>query len=408
MKKTSILLGLLAVGFANAQEGRVGVNTESPEATLHIKSIENDKAKGIIIPSQTGDELKNNSANLTAEQDGLISYITAGVTTPEGAASNVHFKGLHRFNHNNTSWTRLEPSGLEKVRQKYPYHLKEEKTGYRLVGTNPAYYTGIGNNAIDFSIRTTPLKRRPNDGSLLEIGAMGDYSIILGQSDDSTTLSTRGLYSVVIGTGKNDSYASGDNSIVIGGGETRYENSIAIAGGIAHNRNSISIGEKSESTGYHSIAIGYGLSSFNDRQIALGSYNYPTDFFTDDDGRGTHWGYDTSNGDGALQYSQEAELFSIGNGSDENTASNAMIILRNGNIGIGLTPTKTAQFTVSRTEVARSAKPKEKLEVNGKILLRPQSATEGGKCENNGTITFSNDGNFYGCANNVWKKLNNN
>lgn len=400
MKKTSILLGLLAVGFANAQEGRVGVNTESPEATLHIKSIENDKAKGIIIPSQTGDELKNNSANLTAEQDGLISYITAGVTTPEGAANNVHFKGLHRFNHNNTSWTRLEPSGLEKVRQKNRYN--EEGTGYRLVGTNPAYYSGIGNNAIDFSIRTAV----PNSNTYHDVGAVGDYSIVLGQSEDSKKLLAQGDYSVIIGTGAENSYAFDKNAIVIGGGTAQRENSIAIGGGIAYGPNTISIGKDSDASGHHSIAIGYQSFASNDRQITLGTYNYHTDPTTDDDGRGIQWiddiNYTPTRDD------QEAELFIIGNGRSLNP-SNAMIILRNGNIGIGLTPTKTKNsFNVSEYDVKRSAKPKEKLEVNGKILLRPQSATEGGKCENNGTITFSNDGNFYGCANNVWKKLNNN
>lgn len=39
MKKSLIFAGLLAIGFANAQyEGRVGVNTETPSATLNIKS----------------------------------------------------------------------------------------------------------------------------------------------------------------------------------------------------------------------------------------------------------------------------------------------------------------------------------------------------------------------------------
>ena len=44
MKKQFILVGLLAVGFASAQsndpyEGRVGINTMTPSATLNIKSL---------------------------------------------------------------------------------------------------------------------------------------------------------------------------------------------------------------------------------------------------------------------------------------------------------------------------------------------------------------------------------
>ena len=37
MNKTMMFLGVLAVGMANAQQGRVGINTESPNATLDVK-----------------------------------------------------------------------------------------------------------------------------------------------------------------------------------------------------------------------------------------------------------------------------------------------------------------------------------------------------------------------------------
>lgn len=46
MKKTLILVGVLSIGCINAQEeGKVGINTEVPKATLHINSIETDRSQ---------------------------------------------------------------------------------------------------------------------------------------------------------------------------------------------------------------------------------------------------------------------------------------------------------------------------------------------------------------------------
>lgn len=429
MKKTSVLLGLLVIRFANAQEGRVGINTDAPKATLHIKSIENDKSKGILIPTQTGDELKTNSANLGEEQDGVISYITAGATTPNGAGANVHFKGLHRFNHDNASWTRLEPSGLEKVRHKVG---TTEKIGYRLVGTNPAHYTGLGNNAIDFSIG--------NNGG----GAIGDYSIVLAQGENIRPFKATGEYSIVLGNGVNffglsGTDAKGKYSVVIGGGVANGENSLAMIGGQTSGNNAIAIGGYSGASGEYATAIGYsaiaegeytvafnqskataegafaasggnalGIASvaflgkaINRGEIAFGASNLNTDKNAFD-----KWEYKEDD--------KRAQLFSIGSkylagkdsgGGVSGSEGNALVVLRNAYTGIGI---------IGDQQEPSNSKPTEMLDVNGNVRVRGQSETldnaikEGEDCANLGTITFSRDGNFYGCiGTGKWKKLNN-
>lgn len=418
------------MGVANAQHnpeynGRIGINIIEPKATLHINSIETDKTKGILLPKQTGDELKTNSANLTAEQDGVISYITEGTTTPDGIASNVHFKGLHRFNHDNASWVRLEPSGLEKVRH-------NGKIGYRLVGTDPTNYIGLGNNAIDFSIRSTlPTERK-------KAGATGDLSIILGQGD---TLLASGVRSVVIGNGAYDSNALGENSIVIGGGSANAKNAIAIGGGDARSEGNIAIGQGARASFKGAIAIGNNLitSAMGENSIALGSYS---NVFTDNS---VAIGYNsTAEGDSSLalmgghthntseivisplafhtdykddtkiKSNMSEQMFVIGaatkdegvrKASTDTTSAgtfpitgNALIILKNFHTGIGL-PTDTT--------TPSNSKPTEMLDVAGNVRVRGLESPILPDTCNEGTITYYQK-NFYGCVgNNTWKKLNN-
>lgn len=435
MNKTFILLGVLVMGVANAQHnpeynGRIGINIIEPKATLHINSIEADKTKGILLPKQTGDELKTNSANLTAEQDGVISYITEGTTTPDGIASNVHFKGLHRFNHDNASWVRLEPSGLEKARHKVG---TTEKIGYRLVGTNPTHYAGLGNNAIDFSIGD-------NRG-----GAIGDYSIVLAQGENILPFKATGEYSVVLGHGLNffrpaGTEAMGKYSVVIGGGLATGENSLAMIGGQTGGNNAVAIGGYSGAAGGYATAIGYmaytdgdyavaftqskakaegafaasggealGIASvaftgkaINSGEIAFGSSNLNTDKNAFDK-------WEDHEDD------KRAQLFSIGSkylaskdraGGVMGNEGNALVVLRNAYTGIGI---KGDQQEPS------NSKPTEMLDVNGNVRIRGQyellepMIKEGENCTNKGTITFSRDGNFYGCiGTGKWKKLNNN
>lgn len=407
MNKTFILLGVLVMGVANAQHnpeynGRIGINIIEPKATLHINSIETDKTKGILLPKQTGDELKTNSANLTAEQDGVISYITEGTTTPDGIASNVHFKGLHRFNHDNASWVRLEPSGLEKVRH-------NGKIGYRLVGMNPEYYSGIGNNAIDLSIRN-----RPRGSS--NAGAIGDYSIMIGSGDTITGFSSaEGKNSIVIGSGN----AIGENAIAMNGGRAVGKNSFALSTGltltqagadssiaigylaITGGEHSIAIGSNVTTNGDYSVAMGQGTTALNEGEIAIGILSENTD------AESLPWEGVNS---GTRNHSK-AQLFSIGGGhyiDYPRTRGNALIVLRDGSTGIALKSANT--LAGEKPEVG---KPTEKLDVNGDIRIRGEQngrfLINGTTCTNVGTITYNeSDGNFYGCTGaKIWKKLNN-
>jgi hypothetical protein len=125
--------------------------------------------------------------------------------------------------------------------------------------------------------------------------ASGESSIAMGNT--STTSKIGGI---AIGSASN---TSGDYGVAIG--------RIASASGA----NSISVGYSTTASGESSVAIGLGTIAKSLGAVTLGAFNNSADpgVFTEPTNR----------------------IFQIGNGSTSNNRSNAMTILRNGNIGIG-------------------------------------------------------------------------
>ncbi len=95
--------GLLFLSLSThvyAQTGRVGINTDDPKATLHIKA-NNTPAQptdGVLIPSL--DEFP--TTNPGSDQDGMLVFIT-GNGTPA--------KGFYYWDHTATQWQALAGSG---------------------------------------------------------------------------------------------------------------------------------------------------------------------------------------------------------------------------------------------------------------------------------------------------------
>jgi hypothetical protein len=156
--------------------------------------------------------------------------------------------------------------------------------------------------------------------------AIGEKSIALG--DDATTYGQNGVAigndvlangfgSVAIG---NTSIASGNNSMVFGfGAGANGDNSLALgANATTFGLNSISMGINARSYGVNSIAAGASTIARPYSGIALGIFNDDTD---------------TPPGDFP---DAEDRIFQVGNGRAHTNRSNALTILRNGNIGVGV------------------------------------------------------------------------
>ena len=97
MKKSFFVTAIIAGNFIF---GQVGINNESPKATLDVtaKTTTPATAEGIIAPRLTGDQIQGKDAKYLAEQTGTIIYATSAVTgTPAGKTINITEAGYYYF-----------------------------------------------------------------------------------------------------------------------------------------------------------------------------------------------------------------------------------------------------------------------------------------------------------------------
>lgn len=94
MTKKLFSVFLLAGSFAFAQ---VGVNTQTPQATLDVVGNPTDTAKydGIIAPRITGDQLKLKT--YSSSQTGALVYVTSADSGPSGQTLEVTSPGYYYF-----------------------------------------------------------------------------------------------------------------------------------------------------------------------------------------------------------------------------------------------------------------------------------------------------------------------
>ncbi|SDD99512.1 hypothetical protein [Riemerella columbipharyngis] len=193
MKQKILILG--SVIFATlVLKAQVGINTETPRATLDINvSSKTDSNEGIIIPELSRTRLAQiNPNNLTK------NTIVFANTTGNGDLTTQEVRRDGLFYYNGAIWQPLN----------YNYFIKQGQ-GYVVDGLNDDLtltnrYKGnkiIGYNAIDFS-----------DGSG---GAFGNYSFIQGANNKITE---NGYYSSAFGESNtiNSSYsgAFGENNTI--------------------------------------------------------------------------------------------------------------------------------------------------------------------------------------------------
>jgi len=108
MKKILFFVSFGIVTSVHAQTGRVGINTNDPQATLDVTGNPADPTKldGVIAPRLTGDELATKT--YTATQTGALIYATAAAATLSGQVINVSTTGYYYFD--GTVWQILKAS----------------------------------------------------------------------------------------------------------------------------------------------------------------------------------------------------------------------------------------------------------------------------------------------------------
>lgn len=449
MKKSLILVGMLSIGYANAQDysGKVGINTDAPHATLDItaKTTEGQQTEGLLIPRVTYAKMEEMKANLTEKHHGMMVFMSDAIDLNTGEVKEKYYNTTYAtpyyvYDATLNIFVPFSPTGLTAVRAttattpseipayelSFNANLKAQHNspgnrGEGSINLNPFEYGGYASGYLSFSAQGG--EASGNYASATQFGkASGEYAFATqhGQASGEYAFAIQdgkasGDYATAIQKGVATGYASfalgeatrvtGTHSVAIGyTGTAEGDFSIAISPysfAYAKGEKSIAIGGSAigvasfattgaTANGVYSVAIGHGAESYNQGEVALGYHNFSTDNKIVEEPLPSSYPKD------------DKQLFSIGNGDNyslSSVPSNAIVVLRNAKTGIGL-PTDTT--------TPANSKPTEMLDVNGNIRVRgnTDSVVEGGQCANVGTITFHND-NFYGCKSTGWVLLNN-
>ena len=169
--------------------------------------------------------------------------------------------------------------------------------------------------------------------------ASGNYSIAMGQNTTASAINSTTM-------GK-DTYASGDNSTAMGISTTAGGNSSTAMGDntVASNSYSTAMGKDTEASGTNSTAMGVNTKASGSNSTAMGQYTKASGSNTTAIGdqttaksfcETTIGRYNTSySPNSTTGWDASDRLFVIGNGTSSSAESNALVVLKNGNIGIG-------------------------------------------------------------------------
>ena len=192
--------------------------------------------------------------------------------------------------------------------------------------------------------------------------AIGPFSVSMGYADTASA-----DYAISMGYATNagglGSTSLGVRTTAVGISSTSMGSETSASG-----EASTSMGYQTKASGAGAVSMGYGTSARAFGSLAIGIFNDPIA---------------SSNPTGALETNP---LFIIGNGTGIDTRSNAMVVLKNGNIGIG------------------TSAPTRQLEVNGVMRLQPQATAP--VSPTGGDLYFDNSSNSLRLFNNTsWINL---
>ncbi|MCT2409532.1 hypothetical protein NZD88_18425 [Chryseobacterium antibioticum] len=149
MKKILLTATVLAsmTALTKAQQGRVGINTTTPAATLDVVANTTDSTRpdALLVPRMTEDQLAAKNTAYATAQNGALAFVTAvdGTTTPKTV--NVTAPGFYYYDDPTSTWKAVGGGGAA-TPQKY------EVTRGTVTTTSAGAYTVAAN---DYLIVTT-------------------------------------------------------------------------------------------------------------------------------------------------------------------------------------------------------------------------------------------------------------
>jgi hypothetical protein len=146
MKKI-LLTATMLVGFATvaqAQQGRVGINTTTPAATLDVVANTADATRpdALLVPRLTRAQLAAKDAAYSATQNGALTFVNTLDGTAAGKTVNVTATGFYYYDAPNSVWVAVGGGGAS-TPQRY-----EVIRGNVTTVTTPTYTLQTADNAI--------------------------------------------------------------------------------------------------------------------------------------------------------------------------------------------------------------------------------------------------------------------
>ncbi|WP_404984557.1 beta strand repeat-containing protein [Chryseobacterium sp. M5] len=268
MKKIIFTISVLVSGVAYSQ---VGIDTETPKATLDVKGKPSDltKADGIIAPRLKGSELKAKDALYTADQKASLVYVTEALASADTTSKTVNVTSIGYFYFDGNIWQKLT-------------------TGSNGVGGND--WSILGNSgttaatnfigttdAVDFVVKTNNTER---ERTYTTVNSQNEIKKISGGN-----LNVNG---VSVGTANNNdvgSVAVGNNALKI---NTNGAQNVAVGAGVLSKNTdgygNVAVGMSAlpnNVSGYENVAVGqhalYGNKTGSNNvavgKSALGNFN---------------------------------------------------------------------------------------------------------------------------------------
>lgn len=371
-----ILFFCAFVLFSSILTAQVGINNEDPKAALDITA--SDAAipaitDGILIP-----RIDEFPTGIGADQDGMLVFITG---------NGLPSKGFYYYNHSTTAWTSIAGAGGGTLDQAYDFggagagnNINATDGALQINGDDGLVITGTfgSGNTIDtdaagagtrmfFNPNKAALRAGSVSGNEWNDANIGEYSTATGLNNTAS-----GNMSFAGGT---DNIASGETSVTFGVQNIASSNEAAAIGyqntasglrsfvfgseATASGDYSFAGGEDALATATNAIAIGNGTRAAAADAVALGKTSEAQESLSTAIAGGTAQAtHAVSIGDGttALSYGEISvgifntgylandltgfdgadRIFNVGNGTANGNRSDAFTILKNGNIGYGI------------------------------------------------------------------------
>lgn len=348
MKKNTTKIFIAAIfltisGTAYAQEGRVGINTSTPAATLDVVASPSNATRidGFIAPRLKGSELKAKDALYTTAQEGAIVYVTEAVSGVTDKTTNVTSIGYYYFDKTQGTagrWMKIaNPTAVGAYQE--PWNVQSSSTP--ATTNNQAIYqngavsiwrnkvfesTASGSAKVDLHVNGATRVGGQDPDVAKSVGgnsfAGGNAPVASGNNSMAygTSVEASGTNSAAFG---NNSKAVGTESFAIGNNTTAAGAQSFAGGGngsTATGQYAFAFGNGAKAIGNHAVAMGVGTIAPARSSVTLGRYNVNT--FTSAD---------------ITQNSPGDPIFQVGAGADDARRYNIITTFlgTNGTTGVG-------------------------------------------------------------------------